>query len=172
MVTIRLEKAHTYEELELQFDEAKTVMFVMENKGQRENLLLLLLGKKQNLGNCAIADSSVLTDMKAYKKKMDYIDPQKIDSDLSVKKYLVFFSMVSGVYGEDTVEKITKLLQQIDLEEKLDASVNDLSRQEKILVRSIAASLKEVDLLVADRVLVEGKKEENKQLVSFLKKIL
>lgn len=169
MVTIRLEKAYTYEELDLQFDEAETVMFVMENKRQREDLLALLLGKKQNLGNCAIANASVLTDIKEYKKKIDYIDPQKIDSNMSVQKYLVFFAMLCGVYSEDTVDKVAKQLKKIKMEEKLDEIVNHLSRQEKILVRSIAASLKEVDLLVADQILLEGQKEENRRLVSFLK---
>lgn len=169
MVTIRLEKAYTYEELDLQFDEAETVMFVMENKRQREDLLALLLGKKRNLGNCAIANASVLTDIKEYKKKIDYIDPQKIDSNMSVQKYLVFFAMLCGVYSEDTVDKVAKQLKKIKMEEKLDEIVNHLSRQEKILVRSIAASLKEVDLLVADQILLEGQKEENRRLVSFLK---
>ena len=169
MVTIRLEKAYTYEELDLQFDEAETVMFVMENKRQREDLLALLLGKKRNLGNCAIANASVLTDIKEYKKKIDYIDPQKIDSNMSVQKYLVFFAMLCGVYSEDTVDKVAKQLKKIKMAEKLDEIVNHLSRQEKILVRSIAASLKEVDLLVADQILLEGQKEENRRLVSFLK---
>ena len=38
------------------------------------------------------------------------------------------------------------------------------------MIRSIAASLKDVDLLVADQVLLEGKKEENEQIVSFFEK--
>ena len=82
---------------------------------------------------------------------------------------MVFFAMLCGVYSEDTVDKVAKQLKKIKMEEKLDEIVNHLSRQEKILVRSIAASLKEVDLLVADQILLEGQKEENRRLVSFLK---
>ena len=58
----------------------------------------------------------VIHYFKKHNKKVDVIDIDKIDSDLCVRNYLVFYTMVMGVYENDTIQEFTTLFQQIGMD--------------------------------------------------------
>ena len=91
---------------------------VQMNKGGNEVIRVELMGKKNQYDNCVLdinnkgiiyivcknaEQKQALMDLvihyfKKHNKKVDVIDIDKIDSDLCVRNYLVFYTMVMGVY--------------------------------------------------------------------------
>ena len=124
------------------------------NKGGNEVIRVELMGKKNQYDNCVLdinnkgiiyivcknaEQKQALMDLvihyfKKHNKKVDVIDIDKIDSDLCVRNYLVFYTMVMGVYENDTIQEFTTLFQQIGMDRILDKPINELNKLEKIKV--------------------------------------
>ena len=107
--------------------------------------------------------------LQEYKKKVDVIDIDKVDSTLTVKNYLVFYAMAAGIYRDKTIDKLTELLIQNKMEDMLDMPVNGLSNIEKIKVRCLAAYMKHISCLVG-KDLLDGLEQLQKEMFyAFLK---
>ena len=65
---------------------------------------------------------------KAYKKKVDFVNPKDIDSELTVKQYLTFYTMVSGSYHDGTTEELIKVFTELHKEQIINKKVNELSQ--------------------------------------------
>lgn len=103
-------------------------------------------------------------------KKIDVIDIAKIESNLTVKNYIVFYAMVTGVYHDKTIAELTSLLIQNEMGDVLDTVVNKLSNIEKIKVRGIAAYMKQINCLVGKEILDELEEMQRKEIMEFLEK--
>lgn len=93
---------------------------------------------------------------------VDVIDMEKIDSTLTVKNYVVFYAMITGIYSDKTIDKLTELLLQNEMEDVLDSPVNSLSNIEKIKVRCLAAYMKHISCLVG-KGLLDGLEQMQKE---------
>lgn len=102
------------------------------------------------------------------KKKIDIIDIEKINSNLTVKDYIVFYTMVTSVYHDNTIDELTSLLIQNEMEYMLDTMVNALSYIEKIKIRCIAAYMKQINCLVGKGLLDELEQNQKEEFVKFL----
>ena len=107
--------------------------------------------------------------LKEYKKKVDVIDLDKVDSDLTVKNYLVFYAMVTGIYHEEIVDNLKALLRRNDMGEILDTPVNKLNNIEKIKVRCLAAYMKHISCLVGKGLLDGLEQVQRETFYAFLK---
>ena len=165
---------------------------VQMNKGGNEVIRVELMGKKNQHDNCVLdinnkgiiyivcknaEQKQALMDLvihyfKKHNKKVDVIDIDKIDSDLCVRNYLVFYTMVMGVYENDTIQEFTTLFQQIGMDRILDKPINELNKLEKIKVRSIAAYVKKSECLVGKDLLGEFNVEQQEDIITFFEKYL
>lgn len=102
------------------------------------------------------------------KKKIDIIDIEKINSNLTVKDYIVFYTMVTSVYHDNTIDELTSLFIQNEMEYMLDTMVNALSHIEKIKIRCIAAYMKQINCLVGKGLLDELEQNQKEEFVKFL----
>lgn len=116
---------------------------------KKKDELISLIGGTQKNGRISVLDGvDTKEHLKEYKKMVDIIDIEKIDSTLSVKNYIVFYTMITGIYSDKTIDKLTELLLQNEMENMLDMPVNALSNMEKIKVRCMAAYMKHISCLV------------------------
>ena len=138
-------KENKYENCVLEIEDNGIIQIVCENADKKKDFIELVTGTRVEKGLCVLGDVDTKHHLKEYKKKVDLIDIEKVDSTLNVKNYLVFYTMVTGVYHNQTIEEMTQLFQRIDMEKILDKTLNDLSRLEKIKVRCLAAYLKQIN---------------------------
>lgn len=107
---------------------------------------------------------------KAYKKKVDFVNPKDIDSELTVKQYLTFYTMVSGSYHDGTTEELIKVFTELHKEQIINKKVNELSQKDRIIVRCIAAYLRNIKLLLSKNLLAYRTEEEKGEILEFLQK--
>ncbi len=110
------------------------------------------------------------TQPKEYRKKVDIIDIEKVDSTLTVQEYITFYAMVIGIYSKDTIEEMKALLVENGLGHTCNISINKLNNLEKIKVRCIAAYMKQISCLVGKGLLDGLDKGQRELFIIFLTK--
>ncbi len=138
----------------------------------KEDLLELLTGHNVENGECILNDIDSVERIKEYKKMVDLIDLNRVESSLSVKNYLIFYTMVVGIYHDKTAEELVTLFSEIDMEDFLEKSVNDLNNEDRIRIRCIAAYLRKVKCLIGKDLLAQLEAWQIDNVLSFLKKII
>lgn len=118
-----------------------------------------------------MGDTDTVHDLAAYRKKIDIIDMDRLESGLSVKNYLIFYAMVISVYGEDTLEKLEALFVRMEMGNLWDKPMNRLSKEEKIKVRCLAAHLKQIHCLVGKDLLEDLSSTQKERVIRFLNEI-
>lgn len=151
-------------------DQYKVVVVICEDEETQQQLISLMSGCGEMEGSCVLDGISINEDRKIYKKNVDFINTEAIDSELTVKDYLIFYTMVSANYHKDILEEVTKLFYEIHKEDIMDKKINELSEQNRIIVRCVAAHLKNVKLLLGKNLLEIKTEEEKKELLEFLQK--
>lgn len=162
------EKENKYENCVLEMEDRGIIQIVCENVDKKKDFIELVTGTRVEKGLCVLGDVDTKHHLKEYKKKVDLVDIEKVNSTLNVKSYLVFYTMVTGVYHNQTIEEMTQLFQRIDMEKILDKTLNDLSRLEKIKVRCLAAYLKQITCLIGKDLLEDLEPEQKQNVISFL----
>lgn len=170
IVRIKLDNNQNYNGLKIVLEDYKIVALVCKDQKVRETLIALMSGRGDIGGDCVINNLGMRENLREYKRKVDYINPREIISELTVRDYLVFFGMISGVYHEGMVEEILDMLVDVQMQGIMDRKVSELSDYEQIIVRCIASRLKKVEMLLANNIFETGTTEERKQLQSFLLK--
>lgn len=145
------------------------VEIVCEDEEKKKDLIELICGMQVEHGVCRLGDIDTDTHLKEYKKMVDLIDMDRVESTLSVKDYLVFYAMVKGIYEDGMAEAFTELFCQVDMPDVVEKPLNSLSRLEKIKVRAVASYLKQVNCLVCKDVLEELEITQQGNVISFLK---
>ncbi len=165
---MELDTKENGDKLKLELEGEKIVAIICSDEKIREIMLQLLSGKNISVGESILNHISTEKNIKEYKKKVDCINPKEISSQLTVRNYLIFYGMVSGVYSEKLVEEFSDIFKALQMEEVLDKKVDELSCFERILVRCVAARLKRVELLLGNHILANRTAEEQIQLLNFL----
>lgn len=155
IIKITLKEEKTYQQCFIESHEGEIIHIICDDAEKRNDLIALISGKKSDSGVCALNGINTKADLEQYKKKVDMIDLKKVNSTLTVKDYIVFYAMVTGIYHEKTIEELNSLLMKNQMEHLLDTPVNALSNIEKIKVRCIAAYMKQVNCLVGEDLLSE-----------------
>lgn len=168
IVKVELSEKEKYENCNIEFAGTEIVGVVCENTVKRKAMISLIAGYDQTLGNCMLNDISMQYTPQAYKKMVDYIDLNRVDSTLTVKNYLTFYAMVAGVYSSDTIVDATNVLVAMGMQQLSNVRINDLEKADKIIVRCIAAYLKQIKCLVSDNILEGLDKEQRDKVLRFL----
>lgn len=140
------------------------ILVIVCGKKEYEQQLISLLTKSMEY------EKHTDDERNLYQKKIDYIDPERIDSALKVRDFLIFYAMVSQNYNECIFEKQIHEFCKLCKEDIMEKSVNELSRQDKIVVRCMIAYMRKVKILFGKDFLKEVTKEERERLTIFLKK--
>ena len=90
-----------------------------------------------------------------YRKKIDVVDMNKINSSLTLKNYVIFYSMISGTYSNETVNILTALLIQNNMIDMIDTPINELNNLDKIIARCLGSYMRHVSCLVGKSLLDE-----------------
>lgn len=140
------------------------ILVVVRGKKEYEQQLISLLTKSM--------EDEIYTDdeRNLYQKKIDYIDPESIDSALKVRDFLIFYAMISQNYNASVFEKQIHEFCKLCKEDIMDKCVNELSRQDQIVVRCMIAYMRKVKILFGKDFLKQVTKEEREKLTTFLKK--
>lgn len=142
---------------------------VCDDIEKRNDLISLIGGTQQNGGICVLNGVDTKEHLKEYRKKVDVIDIDKVDSTLTVRNYLIFYAMITGIYSDKTLDKLTELLMQNNMGDILDTPVNKLNHMEKIKVRCLAAYMKHISCLVGKGLLDGLEKMQKETFYAFLK---
>lgn len=144
------------------------LIYPCDSPVMRAKLLSIMSGKECCDGECIVENISSKDNKGQYKKVVDCVDPEEIDSDLSVRDYLLFYAMISNNYTPELAGEIDTLLRKCNRENILLKGVNELLAEEKIMVRCIASYIKGIKLLIGNCLLekLDGGKRE--VLISFL----
>lgn len=161
-------KKNKYENCVLEIENNGIIQIVCENADKKKDLIELVTGIQVERGVCVLGEVDTKNHLKEYKRKVDLIDIDKVNSTLNVKNYLVFYTMVTGVYHNQTIDEMTQLFHRIDMEDILDKPLNDLSRMEKIKVRCLAAYMKQITCLVGKDILEDLELKQKENIISFL----
>lgn len=151
------------------FDEYKIIVLICEDEIRKQQLISLFSGRGDVPGICKLDNISTNENCISYKRKVDFIDPKEIDSELTVKEYLIFYTMVSGYYHEGTLEELAKVFLDLHKQEIMSKKVNELARQDQVLVRCITSLFKNLSLLVS-KDLLDGQLDDNIEILEFLEK--
>lgn len=163
-------KENAYEGCHVETQNAGLVEIVCTNEMQRNDLVALLSGADKDRGVCVLGDLNTGEQITEYKKKVDVIDLERLDSSLSVRNYLVFYTMVMGIYNAKTIELMEQLLEELEMKYVIQKSVNDLNKIEKIIVRCLAAHSKKIICLICKNLLEDLEQIQREKLFEFLKK--
>lgn len=147
------QRHNIYDKCVLEFKDNSINQIVCNNAELKNDLFDLLTGVRLDRGVCVLGDINTDQHITEYKKKVDTIDLDRVDSTLNVKNYLVFYSMVTGIYHERTEEEIRDLFQRIHIEDLLHQPLNSLSKEDKIKIRCLGAYMKHVDCLIGKNLL-------------------
>lgn len=131
-------------------------------------MIELIAGLQQENGVCSYDKLDTECHLGEYKKIVDFIDTEKVESTLSVKDYLVFYLMVKGIYKDGIAEEFVQLFEQLGMGDVPEKTLSTLSKVEKIIVRAVAAYLKKVNCLVCKDLLGVLEPEQQKRIISFL----
>lgn len=163
-------KKNKYEDCVLEIEDSGIVEIICKNVEKKKDLIDLISGAQVTSGTCILEDVNTNQHLSEYKKIVDIIDLDRVDSTLSVRNYLVFFTMITGVYCDRTLDELTQLFVQNGIEDLLDKTLNELNREEKIKVRCLAAYIKGIRCLVGKELLENMEKKQRECMISFLKK--
>ncbi len=133
-----------------------------------DNTIVEVACQKEEKKQCFIEQAK--KQLEASKKKIDFIDIERLESSLNVRNYLVFFTMITGIYHERSVDDLTQLSNQMGIKNLLDREMNSLSRAEKIKVRCLASYLKKINCLVSKDILLDLEPAQKESIIGFLKK--
>lgn len=142
---------------------------ICDDEEKRENLIALIGGMCSSGGICVLDGVDTKEHLKEYKKKIDVVDLDRVDSTLTVKNYIMFYAMVTGIYSDKTVDILTELLAQNEMENVMDTPVNKLGNIEKVIVRCMAAYMKHISCLVGKGLLDGLNRVQQEEFYTFLK---
>lgn len=162
------EKKNKYQDCKLNLNSGDIVRIICENELQKRDLIRLLNGTEQGAGLCVLGEADTIKSLEEYKRKIDFIDMERVNSHLSVKNYLTFFMMVTGIYRDETVKKLEKVFKEAGLFSIMEVSLNELQLVDKIKVRCLAAYLKGIECLVGNDLLEHLERKEKEEVVSFI----
>ena len=171
-MAIRIElngKENEYSSCSLELADSGIVQIVCENANQEAALIALITGTQVEEGRCQLGDTDTRYQLKQYKRKVDMIDMDRLDSTLDVKRYLAFYAMVAGIYDESVQEEIDKQLVGEGLEYLSELALNEIGPLNKIKVRAVASCLKHIQCLVGRDLLTELTREQQDVVLTFLK---
>lgn len=169
IVRIELTEKNAYRHCSIETEEGGILHVICEDPEKRNDLICLIGGRQVDGGICVLNGIDTKEHLKEYKKKVDIIDIEKIDSTLPVKDYMVFYTMVTGIYTDKTIDEITALLIENEMKHVWNMAVNELSIIEKIKVRCIAAYMKEISCLVGKSLLDGMDPIQREKFYAFLK---
>ncbi len=114
-------------------------------------LLALLSGKRLPEGtiwlNGISSEHSAL-----YKKNIDVITDNFLDSSLSVLNYTRMYSMISGIYSAQIISDIEQELDKYQLGIYKEMPMKQLKHSEQLLIRLLLASMRNSQLLLCDNI--------------------
>lgn len=170
VIRIELMGSNKYENCILEIENTGIVEIVCENADKKKDLIELVTGTKVNSGVCVLEDIDTKHHLDEYKRKIDIIDIDRVDSTLNVRNYLVFYTMVTGIYSDKTMDELTQLFYQMGIEDLVDKPLNDLNKAEKIKIRCLASYLKKINCLVGKDLLEDLEPWQKECVLSILKK--
>lgn len=169
VIKIELTEENAYQNCLIETQEGGIVHVICDDPQKKNDLITLIGGRQISGGICVLNGVDTKAHLEEYKKKVDVIDIEKIESTLKVKDYIVFYAMVTDIYSEDFAEKLKTVLIENDMEYVWNTKVNELSNIEKIKVRCIAAYLKQVRCLVGKNLLNGLDQIQRETFYAFLK---
>src|SRR4026209_335391 len=120
---------HAVQDLSLHIEAGTIFGFLGANGAGKTTTIRMLCGLTHpTAGNATIAGADVWKDRQHVRTKFGYV-PQRFSlyRDLTVLENFRFFAGAYGVPGAQLEERIDRLLRLIDLEEKRDATAENLS---------------------------------------------
>lgn len=162
------EQKDKYDGCTLELGDRGIIQIVCENVDKKSDLIALITGAKDNYGMCVLQDVDTIRQPEEYRKKVDLIDVEKIDSTLTVKNYLTFYAMVKGNFQETTIDEMIQVFKQAEIESLLDRTVNDLTQEEKIKIRCLASYMRKITCLIGKDLLESLECKQRDKVLSFL----
>lgn len=163
-------KKNKYEDCVLEIEDSGIIEIICKNAEKKKDLIELISGAQVTSGTCILEDADTNQHLSEYKKIVDIIDLDRVDSTLSVRNYLVFYTMIIGKYCDRTLDELTQLFVQNGIGDLLDKKLNELNIEEKIKVRCLAAYIKRIRCLVGKELLENLGEKQRKCMISFFKK--
>ena len=130
----------------------------------------ILLGRNESSEECLVKNVSSQENRSEYTKLVECIDIKEMHSELSVKDYLYFYMMVSGCYTTDAEYIIQTFLCKTGQEGILSEKIDVLSKEQKIVVRFLAAYLKGVRVFIGANLLATLQSDSKRVVICFLKR--
>lgn len=162
-------RKNKYENCVLEIADNGIVEIVCENAEKKKDLIDLITGTQVKQGRCVLGDVDTLYQPDEYKRKVDLVDIDRVDSTLNVQNYLIFYAMVKGNYHEKTVDEIMQLFEQAGIESLLVKPINGLTKEEKIKIRCLASHMRQISCLVGKDLLEDLEWKQRDRVLSFLK---
>ena len=102
-------------------------------------------------------------------ERVDVVDVAVLDSALTVKNYLTFYAMAARIYKEQLPENMEEILCRAGSDGIMFAPVNELTKVNRVIVRSLIAHLKHADCLVGEDALEDLDAGARERLLDFFK---
>ena len=127
-----------------------------------------MCGNASNGDICIMDGVSTQEQLNEYRKKIDVVDLNKISSTLTVKNYIVFYSMITNIYSNDTIKELEKLLLENNKDEIVDTPINQLNNIDKIIVRCLLSHMKHINCLLGKNLLDNLSQPQKDIFITFL----
>ena len=154
--TINLSKAFgnfwAVKNLNLKVNKGEIVAFLGPNGAGKTTTIRMLIGiLKPTQGKCKLFGLSPQKDREKIMRKIGYVpdDPYFYDY-LTGREIINFAISMHGIAGEETEDRILKLIKELDLENDLEEYTMNYSRGMKKKLGLICALIHDPDLLILD----------------------
>jgi ABC-2 type transport system ATP-binding protein len=128
------------------------VGFLGPNGAGKSTTMKMLTGFLQpSSGDIQICEMSMPQDAKAIQKKIGYLpEGAPAYGDMTPLQFLNFIAKIRGLKGEQRIQQINRVIQQVDLHSVLDKPIDNLSKGFKRRVGIAQAILHDPEILILD----------------------
>lgn len=105
----------------------------------------------------------------AFKRRLEIIPNEKIESTLNSKEYVYMYCMLRQGFNRATEERLEELMQLFQIERLKEKTINELSLGQQVILRNIAAYLQGCKVIVFQNGIGFCTEREKELLIAFVR---
>ncbi len=139
-----------YQNISLQIESKSITTVIGRNPHKFNEFISIIKGKSSFNGDIILDNISLKLDNSHYKKKIDNITGEEINSTLSIDEYLNFYAMLRGIHEPILSKRKKEIFSKHNYINSFDVRLNELLYSQRIYLRFLASLIKMPALLIIE----------------------
>lgn len=151
-ISTEIDQKKLLEDISFSVDKGTLMALVGHNGAGKSTLIKTILGTlEKSKGHITVNDYPIDTAYMMYKQQMSYLPEEPLLlTELTAMQHFQLYGMSYGLSKERLMERVGRYVEGLDLQGKLDAYPESLSKGMRQKVQAICTFLPDVSLLLID----------------------